>query len=136
MKSFSADILQEEKFLNNVQSNTRATWKVLNEILNRSKRNSNRWSTCKADDREIIDPVKIANKFCSNFSSIGPNLARGIQLSASCRSFLNGCFKQSISFNPTTQDEITKIAKTFLPGKAAGYDQIRSPRPLIEVNFP
>ena len=27
-------------------------------------------------------------------------------------------------FNPTTQDEIAEIAKTFLPGKAAGYDQI------------
>ena len=33
-------------------------------------------------------------------------------------------FTQSIFFNPTTQDEITEIAKTFLPGKAAGYDQI------------
>ena len=120
----TAKRLYYEKKLNNVQSNTRATWKVLNEILNRSKRNSNRCSTFKADDREITDPVEIANKFCSYFSSIGPNLARGIQLSASHRSFLNGSFTQSIFFNPTTQDEIAEIAKTFLPGKAAGYDQI------------
>ena len=110
--------------MNNVQSNTRATWKVLNEILNRSKRNSNRCSTFKTDDREITDPVEIANKFCSYFSNIGPNLARGIQSSASYRSFLNGSFTQSIFFNPTTRDEIAEIAKTFLPGKAAGYDQI------------
>ena len=40
------------KKLNNVQSNTRATWKVLNKILNRRKRNSNRCSTFKADDCE------------------------------------------------------------------------------------
>ena len=104
--------------------NTRATWKVLNGILNRSKRNSNRCSTFKADDREITDPVEIANKFCSYFSSIGPNLARGIQSSASHRSFLNGSFTQSIFFNPTTQDEIAEIAQTFLPGKTASYDQI------------
>ena len=120
----TAKRLYYEKKLNNVQSNTRATWKVLNEILNRSKRNSNRCSTFKADDREITDPVEIANKFCSYFSSIGPNLARGIQSSASHRSFLNGSFTQSIFFNPTTQDEIAEIAKTFLPSKAAGYDQI------------
>ena len=110
--------------MNNVQSNTRATWKVFNEILNRSKINSNRFSTFEANDREITDPVEIANKFCSYFSSIGPNLARGIQSSASHRSFLNGSFTQSIFFNPTTQDEIAEIAKTFLSGKAAGYDQI------------
>ena len=102
-----------EKKLNNVQSNTRATWEVLNEILNRSKRNSNRCSTFKADDHEITDPVKIANKFCSYFSSIGLNLARGIQSSASYHSFSNGSFTQSIFFNPTTQDEIAEIVKIF-----------------------
>ena len=107
--------------MNNVQCNTHATWKVLNEILNRSKRNSNRCSTFKADDRGITGPVQIANN-CSYFSNIGPNLARGIQSSASHRSFLNGSSTQSIFFNPTTQDEIAEIAKTFLPGKAPGYD--------------
>ena len=81
-------------------------------------------STCKADDHEITDPVKIANNFCSYFSNIGPNLARSIQSSSSHCSFLNGSFTQSLFFNPTTQAESVEIAKTFLPGKAAGYDQI------------
>ena len=104
--------------------------KVLNEILNRSKRNSNRCSTFKA---EITDPVEFANKFCSCFSSIGPNFARGIQSSASHLSFLNDSFTQSIFFNPTTQDGIAEIAKTFLPGKAAGYDSI--PITVIEESI-
>ena len=116
--------LYYEKKLNSVQSNTRATWKVLNEILNRSKRVSNRCSTFKADDREITDPVEIASKVCSYFSSIGPNLASGIHSSASHRSFRNGSFTQSIFISTTTQDEIAEIPKAFLPGKAAGYDQI------------
>ena len=118
----TAKRLYYEKKLNNVQSNTRATWKVLNEILNRSKRNSNRCSTFKADDREITDPVEIANKFCSYFSSIGPNLVRGIQSLASHRTSVNGSFTQLIFFNPTTQDEIAEIAKTFLPGEEVGSD--------------
>ena len=96
----------------------------MNEILNRSKRHSNRFSTVEANDREITDPVEIANKFCSYFSSIGPNLVRGIQSSASHRTYVNGSFTQLIFFNPTTQDEIAEIPKTFLPGKAACYDQI------------
>ena len=49
---------------------------------------------------------------------------RGIKSSASHRTFLNGSFTQSIFFNPTTQDEIAEIAKTFLPGKEAGSDHI------------
>ena len=130
---WTAKRLYYENKLHNVQSNSRATWKVLNEILNRSKTNSNRCSTFKADDREITDPVEIANKFCSYFSSIGPNLARGIQSSASHRSFLNASFTQSIFFNLTTQDEVAEIAKTFLPGKAASYDQI--PRQSLRSPF-
>ena len=40
------------------------------------------------------------------------------------RSFLTGSFTQSISLNSTTKEEIIEIAKTFISGKAAGYDQI------------
>ena len=47
-----------EKKLNNVQSNTLVTWKVLNETLNRSKRNSNTCSTFKGHDREITDQCR------------------------------------------------------------------------------
>ena len=75
--------------------------------------------------RSFFAPKQNGNDcYAGYFSSIGRNLERGIQSSASHRSFLNGSFTQSIFFNPTTQDEIAEIAKTFLPGKAAGYDQI------------
>ena len=32
----------------------------------------------KSDGQEISDPVEVANRFCSYFSSIGPNLAKKI----------------------------------------------------------
>ena len=113
----TAKRLYYEKKLNNVQSNTRATWKVLNEILNRSKRNSNRCSTFKADDREITDPVEIANKFCSYFSSIGPNLARGIQSSASHRSFLNGPLHSQYSSTLQLKMRSLRLRKLFFQAK-------------------
>ena len=69
-------------FEKDVKSNTHATWKILNEILNRKK---SKWLTqvntvFRSEDLEISDPVEVANRFCSYFSSIGPNLAKAIQL--------------------------------------------------------
>ena len=49
---------------------------------------------------------------------------KNIKSSHSQRSFLTGSFTQSIYLNPTTKEEIVEIAKTFISGKAAGYDQI------------
>jgi len=75
---------------------------------------------------EISDPIEVANRFSSYFSSIGPNLARKI-LSPPCQShkdFLYGAFRESIFFNPTTKDEIITVAQSFASGKAAGYDSI------------
>ena len=52
-------------------------------------------SIFKVDNQEITDPVDIANRFCSYFSSIGPNLAITLlSLTAvfSPVTFVNRCF--------------------------------------------
>ena len=69
--------------------------------------------------------MEVANRFCSYFSSIGPNLAKKIQPPpCSHKDFLSGSFGESIFFSPTTEDEIITIAQSFASGKAAGYDNI------------
>jgi len=69
--------------------------------------------------------VEVANRFCSYFSSIGPNLAKKLQPPPSShKDFLSRSFRESIFFSPTTEDEIITIAQSFAPGKAAGYDNI------------
>ena len=79
----------------------------------------------RSDNQEISDPIEVANRFSSYFSSIGPNLARKIQSSpCSHKDFLSGAFLESIFSNPTTEDEIITIAQSFVSGKAAGYDSI------------
>ena len=113
-----------EKKLNEVKSNTRATWRLLNEILNKKKSKTKASSIFKVDNREISDPLQIVNRFCEYFSNIGPTLAKGISTSSSHRSFLQGTFSDSISFFPVTQHEIKTIASSFLPGKASGHDCI------------
>ena len=79
----------------------------------------------RSDNQEISDPIEVANRFSSYFSSVGPNLARKIQ-SPPCshKDFLSGAFQESIFFNPTNKDEIITIAQSFASGKAAGYDSI------------
>ena len=118
--------LYYEKKLQDVKSNIHATWKILNEVLNRKKSKPQVNTVFRSDNLEISDPIEVANRFSSYFSSIGPNLARKI-LSPPCQShkdFLSGAFRESIFFNPTTKDEIITIAQSFASGKAAGYDSI------------
>ena len=43
----------------------------------------------------ISDPVEVANRFCSYFSSVGPNLAKKIQPPpCSHKNFLSGSFQE------------------------------------------
>ena len=117
--------LYYEKKLQDVKSNTHATWKILNEVMNRKKSKPQVNTVFRSDNLEIFDPVEVANRFSCYFSSIGPNLGRKIQ-SPPCshKDFLSRTFRDSIFFNPTTRDEIITIAQFFTSGKAAGYDSI------------
>ena len=84
-----------EKKLENAISNAHATWKTLNEVLNRKKSRAQLNTIFKSDDQEISDPVEVANRFCSYFSSVGPNLAKKIQPPpCSHKNFLSGSFQE------------------------------------------
>ena len=130
----SARRLYYEKKLEYAKANTHATWKILNDILNRKKSKPKVNSIFTCDGQEISDPVIIANKFCKYFSSIGPNLAKEIQSHPfSHKDFLSGSFAESIVFNPATKEEIIVIAQSFASNKAAGYDNI--PTSLIKESI-
>ena len=102
----------------------RATWLVLNQVLNNKKLRPKPNSVFKVDDQKISDPMEIANRFCYYFSTIGPNLAKRIISATSHKNFLFGDFPQSMFLKLATQEEIVDIASKYLPGKSAGYDDI------------
>ena len=53
--------------------------------------------------------MEVPNKFCSYFSSIGPNLPKKIEPPPSShKDFLFESFRESIFFSPTTEDGSTK----------------------------
>ena len=59
-----------EKQIEKLKSNVKATRKVLNEILHRSKGKRGLPSIFRADSREIFIPKEIANLFCKYFTNI------------------------------------------------------------------
>ena len=113
-----------EKKIDASKSNAKATWRVLNEIIKTKKKAFKINTIFKVDNQEITDLEDIANRFCSYFSSFGPNLGEEIHSSVSHRSFLSGHFCQSVFFDPVTPNELSEISNAFRPGKAAGNDRI------------
>lgn len=111
-----------ERKLEYVKSNTKNTWKILNEVINKKK------STRKLphEFKQIIsNPKAIADRFCDYFTNIGPNLAKTIPTGASSfHSYLGGNFMNSLFLEPTTEQEIYKIINTLRYCVASGYDGI------------
>ena len=102
----------------------RATWRLLNEVLNCKKLRPKPNSVFKVRDQEISDPKEIANRFCHYFSNIGPNLAKWIQSATSHKDVLSGDFSQSMFLDLATLEEIIDTTRKFPAGKSAGYDNI------------
>ena len=61
--------------LEDAKNNIRATWKILNEVINKRKNNPSLPSSFKSDGKTITDPMDIADRFCKHFTNIGSKLA-------------------------------------------------------------
>lgn len=60
----------------NTTGNLRATWKLLNQVINRKANKSKIPTTFIDNGNEISDPLVIANRFCEYFTNIGPSYAK------------------------------------------------------------
>ena len=98
-----------EKKFEECKSNMKSTWRLLNEVINKRKSRNSVQSSFLIDNKEITDPMEIANHFCEFFTNIGPNLAKITPSSTSSfHSFLSGSFINSIFLEPTTELEISE----------------------------
>lgn len=112
--------------LEDAKNDLRTTWKLLNEVINKSKNYPSPPSSFKSDGKTITDPMDIADRFCKYFTNIGPNLASAIpsENSATFRSFLGSRDYPPIILKPTDIRELQNICSMFSPRKAPGYDNI------------
>ena len=111
--------------LNLARGNLKVTWKILYEIINKKRSKTKNPSSFIYNDKEINDPVKIANKFCEFFTNIGPNLAGKIpNTHLSYHTFLQNGISKSLFLKPVRVNEIRQIASKFKSGKASGLDNV------------
>ena len=111
--------------INEAKGNLKATWKILNEIINKRKSRTKFPSSFIYDDKKIKDPVEIADKFCNFFTNIGSNLFNKLpKTDVSYQTFLKNRINESIFLKPVSVNEIKEIANKFKSGKAAGLDHI------------
>jgi hypothetical protein len=109
------------------QSNNdlKATWKLINEIINKKNNKRPLPSSFNSNGRTITDPVKIANEFCHYLPNIGPTLASKIQTTNSAfQNFVGPANDQTIYLRPTSISELMEICSSFSSKKAPGYDNI------------
>ena len=108
------------------KDNIKLTWKILNSLINRTKKKSLSYPQLHDNGQDITNPEEIANKFCQYFTSIGPNLASKIPpASKSFREFINRVASKPLpNFAPVTPKELYEIVKNFKDGKASGVDDI------------
>ena len=111
--------------LHKVNSNSRATWQVINEILGKKTDNLPKDKFTLHGDN-IVNPHNYATVFNSFFSNIGPKLASQIKNKNNTHftDFLPEPFNKSIFFNPTNPNEIINITKALNSSKSQGYDEM------------
>ena len=112
--------IQLEQYKHNIKN----TWKIIKQAMNITKKKSN-IKKLRVNNRNIENPVEIADVFNSYFSSIGENLAKNIPKSNKhFTSFLGQPNPNSVFFSPTTEYEVTDIVTSLNNKQSAGHDEI------------
>ena len=104
------------------------TWKIINEVINKSKKPIKYFSLKMKKINEIIDQADIPNQFNKYFIELGDNLSNDIPLSTSTpnRYFTNfQCPTDTLShFKEVSETEILRFLSNLTISKASGLDQI------------
>jgi hypothetical protein len=113
--------------LNIHKNNMKKTWQTLNHILGRNKAPKPPSHFCDTDGSKISDPIQIATKFNTFFTSIGPSLASKIPPPTNTNfKTKSSSLEHSIFLSPTNDKEIIDITSTLKSSSSCGQDGISS----------
>lgn len=99
-----------QKRIKSSKSNIKATWNIINEILNKKKRNASMPSIFIDNVSNISDPLRIANRFCDYFFNIGHNLSKKIPSSKRTpTSYLSGNYSNFAFDEPVAESEVVSV---------------------------
>jgi hypothetical protein len=110
------------KFKNDI----RATWKTINEILNRTKRKKKFPGFFKDGDNIITDKTVIANKFNLFFTNVGKDLSNKINLpnNKSFKDYLKNKYNFKFKFVNIEEDNVSEIINKLSSKTSFGFDGI------------
>ena len=108
------------------KKNMKATWQVINKLLGKNKSSTNITLQCK--DETITEPIEVANKFNSYFSSIADNIRKNIPPEPKdFKDYLhNRGSTRSIYFYPTDPHEVGSDIRKAKLKDSSGIDGISS----------
>ena len=118
------------------KNDIKATWKNLNNIMNRCASKGAFPNSFLSEDGEITDENKIADGFNEFYTNMGPSLVRKINSNSSqtAKDFLGNQNNQvSLFLKPTTDTEVFNIINGMKPKLSTGHDDI-SPK-LLKKTF-
>ncbi len=104
----------------------RCTWKIINEILSRTKRRKTFPLFFKDGDNIVTNKELIANKFNSIFTNIGTTLSQQIKApqNKSFKSNLTKKYNNTLTFQSTSEETIGQIIDKLAPNTSFGFDGI------------
>ena len=114
----------EQKF-DTAKSDIKQTWKLVNEVISRKKKDTVSSTEFKKDNERITDKREIVNRFNEYFVNVGANLAKKITATnLSFISYLKGHYMDSMFLTPVCEREIKKELENLDPSKSCGHDNI------------
>ena len=110
------------KYKNDAQK----TWSLINNIMNRPKKNAQQPNTIEANDILLSDPLQIANAFNSYFVNVGPNFAGKIKIPkhSNHKVYLKEKYTNTFDFTKVGELEVNSIIDHLSPKTSYGFDGI------------
>ena len=107
------------------KTDSKQTWSILRQIINKSKKSNSLPSTFVIDNNKISNPQVIAEEFNNFFSKIGQSVSDNVPNSQShYTDHLKGQFPDNFNLIPVDPVEILKTAKQMKPKTSQGHDNI------------
>ncbi len=119
-----AQITYYEKLFKKYQNDIKNTWKVINSILDRSKKKKNFPQLFKDDEKIITDKLDIANRFNSFYADIGPQLAQKILAppNKSFKNYLTVKYNLNFQFQNVEESNVNEIISKLKSKTSFGWD--------------
>lgn len=106
------------------RNNVKKTWKIINNILSKPRKNANNISLINNNGEEIHNEKDVANQFCEHFTTVAVKLDSKIPIT-NTDPMMYMPAPNPISFNliPTTSDEVNQLINS-LPDKPCHVNNI------------